>query len=323
MNTSLNNNNEFWRKTAACLTTFYVSFCFGYFLKALSIRNVFLRRVMSFLDSAGKPSFPMEKNWDIFRRLPFSCLSVCNWEAVTLHCFWQKPWGRLLEQFILSMDGTTLKSFRNSQHIAQRDEMVLLLLLLFSPRLDVRFITEHNLGIWEHSERPWKVRTCLLPRGSQMRPSFHSIAVRNETRSYLVFKFIFFKLGEAPLLWDAELLVAKGIELGARQGLNHLFFILQLGTDELDDLVDVNPDHCALGLPKDTTHTCLGPRPRTALRLGPWRASRKLSWRSFRVTGCARAPKGCCLHQCTPGRHGVFLFLFLVWLFFLRHGFSV
>lgn len=214
---------------------------------------------MSFLDSAGKPSFPMEKNWDIFRRLPFPCLSVCNWEAVTLHCFWQKPWGRLSEQFILSMDGTTLKRFRDSQHTAQRHETVLLLLpllLLFSPRLDVRFITEHNLGIGVHSERPQKVRTCLLPREPQLRPSFDFIAIRNETLlSYLVFKFIFFKLGEAPLLWDAEFLVAKGIELGSRQSLNHLFLILQLGTDELDDLVDVNPDHCALGLPKGTTQS--------------------------------------------------------------------
>lgn len=38
-----------------------------------------------------------------------------------------------------------------------------------------------------------------------------------------------------------------------------MFLVLQLGADGHDDLSNVNSRHCALGLPKGTTHTCLEP----------------------------------------------------------------
>ena len=75
------------------------------------------------------------------------------------------------------------------------------------------------------------------------------------------------------------------LELGSAQSLNHMFLILQLGADGHDDLANVNPGHCALGLPKSTKHTCLEPRSGTAL-CSETRVStvRKLSPRSLEAT---------------------------------------
>ena len=56
-----------------------------------------------------------------------------------------------------------------------------------------------------------------------------------------------------------DLLAARELELGSSQSLNHMFLVLQLGSDGHDDLANVNPGHCALGLPKGTTHPCLEP----------------------------------------------------------------
>lgn len=49
------------------------------------------------------------------------------------------------------------------------------------------------------------------------------------------------------------------LKLGSVQILSYMFFILQLGSYGHDDLTNVNPGHCALGLPKGTMHTCLEP----------------------------------------------------------------
>ncbi|KAK2088060.1 hypothetical protein P7K49_033967 [Saguinus oedipus] len=47
-----------------------------------------------------------------------------------------------------------------------------------------------------------------------------------------VFKFISIEFGEASLLCDVDLLVARELELGPAQGLSHMLIVLQLGADE-------------------------------------------------------------------------------------------
>lgn len=42
--------------------------------------------------------------------------------------------------------------------------------------------------------------------------------------------------------------VARELELGSRQSLNHVFLVPQLGADGYGDLASVKPGHCALGL---------------------------------------------------------------------------
>jgi hypothetical protein len=56
-----------------------------------------------------------------------------------------------------------------------------------------------------------------------------------------------------------DLLVYRELELGPEKGLNHMFLVLQVGVDGADDLANVNPGYCILGLPKGTQHTCLDP----------------------------------------------------------------
>ena len=135
-------------------------------------------------------------------------------------------------------------------------------------------------------------RELLKPSGMQGSPLvqrttigdiFDTTAIRNEPLlSNHVFKFICIKLGEAPLLWDVDLLAARELELGSSQSLNHMFLVLQLGSDGHDDLANVNPGHCALGLPKGTTHPCLEPRSGTTLWSEAWLpTARKLSPRSL------------------------------------------
>ena len=43
-----------------------------------------------------------------------------------------------------------------------------------------------------------------------------------------------------------------------------MLLVLQLGVDELYDLVSMDLGHCDLGLSKGTTHTCLEPQLGTA-----------------------------------------------------------
>ena len=47
-----------------------------------------------------------------------------------------------------------------------------------------------------------------------------------------------------------DLLAARELELGPVEGLNHILLVLQLGMNGYYDLANVNPGHCALGLPK-------------------------------------------------------------------------
>ena len=77
-----------------------------------------------------------------------------------------------------------------------------------------------------------------------------------------VFKLIHLKFSKSPLLGDVHLLVTR--ELGLAEGLNHTLLVLQFGAKGRYDLANEDPGHCALGLSKATSHTCLEPRLRTA-----------------------------------------------------------
>ena len=79
-----------------------------------------------------------------------------------------------------------------------------------------------------------------------------------------VFKFIHIKLSISLLPGDVDLLVARELELGPVEGLNHMLLVLQLGADAHYDLANVDPGPCALGLSKGPVHTCLEPRLGTA-----------------------------------------------------------
>ena len=61
-----------------------------------------------------------------------------------------------------------------------------------------------------------------------------------------------------------DLLVTREFELGPVEGFNHTLLVLQLGMDGPNDLSNVNPDHCVLGLSQIATHTCLEPGLETA-----------------------------------------------------------
>ena len=54
-------------------------------------------------------------------------------------------------------------------------------------------------------------------------------------------------------------LVAKELELGPVEGLNHMLLVLQVVVDGHYDLTGVGPGDWALGLSKVTAHTCLEP----------------------------------------------------------------
>ena len=47
-----------------------------------------------------------------------------------------------------------------------------------------------------------------------------------------------------------DLLVARKLELGLAEVLNHMLLVLQRGVDGRYDLAYVDADHCALGLSK-------------------------------------------------------------------------
>ena len=101
--------------------------------------------------------------------------------------------------------------------------------------------------------------------GATSRDVFDPTAVRDEPLfCHHVFKFICIKLSKSPLLGDVDLLVARELKLGPVEGLNHMLLVLQLGMGGHDDLANVDPGHCALGLSKGTTHTCVEPRLGTA-----------------------------------------------------------
>ena len=58
--------------------------------------------------------------------------------------------------------------------------------------------------------------------------------------------------------------MARELDLGPVEDLTHVLLILQLGMDGPNNLSNVNPAHCGLGLSKIAAHTCLEPRLETA-----------------------------------------------------------
>ena len=88
-------------------------------------------------------------------------------------------------------------------------------------------------------------------QGTTIRDAFDPTAIWDELLfCHHVLKFILIKLSKSPLLRDVHLLTARELELGPAGRLNHMPLVLQLGVDGHYDLVNVDPGHCALGLPK-------------------------------------------------------------------------
>lgn len=69
-----------------------------------------------------------------------------------------------------------------------------------------------------------------------------------------------------PHFFELWLLSGREVELGSVRGFDHMFFILQLGVHEHNDLANRYPGHCALELPKGSSSNCLEPGLMTALR---------------------------------------------------------
>ena len=95
-------------------------------------------------------------------------------------------------------------------------------------------------------------------QGTTIRDVFDPIAVWDElVFCHHVLKSIRIEVGKSPVLRDVDLLVAREHELGPGEGLSYMFLVLHLGEDGHYNLAPMDPDHCALGLSKGTTHTCL------------------------------------------------------------------
>ena len=58
---------------------------------------------------------------------------------------------------------------------------------------------------------------------------------------YHVFRFIHVKLSKTPTSWRCGFLVAKELELGPVEGLNHMLLVLQVVVDGHYDLAGVGP----------------------------------------------------------------------------------
>ena len=79
-----------------------------------------------------------------------------------------------------------------------------------------------------------------------IRAVFDPTAIWNEPLfCYHVSKFIRIKLSKSSLLGDMDLLAARELELGPREGLTHMLLVTQLGAHRHRDLASVNPGHCA------------------------------------------------------------------------------
>ena len=95
-------------------------------------------------------------------------------------------------------------------------------------------------------------------QGTTIRDVFDPTAIWDESLfCHHVFKFICVELGKSPLLGDVDLLASRNLELGPAEGFNHMLLVLKLGEDGHYDLANVDPGHCALGLSKGTSNTCL------------------------------------------------------------------
>ena len=81
-------------------------------------------------------------------------------------------------------------------------------------------------------------------QGNMSRDIFDSTVTLDGPLLYHVFKFISIKLSKS-LLGDVDLLAARELELGPREGLNHMLLVPQLGADGHCDLAGVDPGHCA------------------------------------------------------------------------------
>ena len=102
-------------------------------------------------------------------------------------------------------------------------------------------------------------------QGTTIRDVLDLTAIRDESLfCHHVLKFIRIELGKSPLLGDEDLLMARELELGPAEGFNHMLLVLQLGVDGDYDLANVDPGHCALGLSKGTSYTCLESRLRNS-----------------------------------------------------------
>ena len=98
-------------------------------------------------------------------------------------------------------------------------------------------------------------------QGTTIRDVFDPTAIWGESLlCHHVLKFIRGDFGKSALLRDVDLLAARELELGPKEGLNHRLHVLQLSADGHYDLANVDPGHCALGLSKGTSHTCLESR---------------------------------------------------------------
>lgn len=93
-------------------------------------------------------------------------------------------------------------------------------------RVNVRFVTEcdlvrHKTALW----KPSGVRGLPFVQGNMTADSFALTTSRDEPLlSSHVYKSICIKLGEAPLFWDVDLLVARELDLGSIQSLNHVLY---------------------------------------------------------------------------------------------------
>lgn len=75
----------------------------------------------------------------------------------------------------------------------------------------------------------------LIPQPSGMGPFF----------CHHVLKFFCINLNKSSLVGDVDPLAARKLELGLKQGLNHMLLVLQLGVDGRGDLAKVDLGHCA------------------------------------------------------------------------------
>ena len=144
--------------------------------------------------------------------------------------------------------------------------------------------------------------------GAMIKDLFDTRAIWDELLCcHHIFKFIHITLSKSPLLGAVDLLVASRLELGLAKVLDHMLLVLQLGTDGHDDLANVDPGHCTLGLSKDTTHytTCLEPRFGTACNQ-IWMSTGKACCQGpirklIQAIGCIHHWGGCCLRPLHTG----------------------
>ena len=103
------------------------------------------------------------------------------------------------------------------------------------------------MGMSKEETAPWLSRVQGLPfvQGANIRDVFDPTAIWGETL-FCSHVFILIKLSESPLLGDVDLLMARELELGPKEGFGHMLLFLLLGADRHYNLANVDPDHYAL-----------------------------------------------------------------------------